>query len=93
MQIDLDGQVIKLIQQQIERGDYQDANDVVRDAVLMMNEREERLNRLRAELAIGLEQIERGEMIDLTPELLDEIATEAEANMRDGKPVRDAVKP
>jgi hypothetical protein len=32
-------------------------------------------------------------MIDLTPELLDEIATEAEANMRDGRPVRDAVKP
>jgi hypothetical protein len=40
-----------------------------------------------------LEQIERGEVIEFTPELLEELVREAEENMRLGKPVRSAVRP
>ena len=57
-----------------------------------MDERD-RAQALRADLQIGLEQIERGEVGDFTPELLDELAREAEQNARDGEPVWDAVKP
>ncbi|MGH2560955.1 MAG: type II toxin-antitoxin system ParD family antitoxin [Thermomicrobiales bacterium] len=93
MQVDIDSQVAGLIQQQIESGDYHDATEVVREAVRLMAERNRRLQQLRAEIAIGVEQIGRGELIDFTPELLDELSREAEENARIGKPVKDAVKP
>ncbi len=53
----------------------------------------DRMQALRDELQVGLEQIERGAVIDFTPDLLDELAREAEQNARDGKPIREAVKP
>ncbi|MGH2530690.1 MAG: type II toxin-antitoxin system ParD family antitoxin [Thermomicrobiales bacterium] len=93
MQVELDPQVAGLIRQQIESGQYHDASEVVREAMRLMVERDRRLQQLRAEVAIGLEQIERGELIDFTPELLDELSREAEENARNGKPVKDAVKP
>ncbi|HET8524825.1 MAG TPA: hypothetical protein VFL82_16460 [Thermomicrobiales bacterium] len=63
------------------------------DELPPMRDRERRLQELRADIAVGLEQIERGEVIEFTPELLEELVREAEENMRLGKPVRSAVRP
>ncbi|MDP9366608.1 MAG: type II toxin-antitoxin system ParD family antitoxin [Chloroflexota bacterium] len=81
-----------VIRERVESGRYPDAAAVVRDALRLLDERG-RLEALRAELRIGLEQAERGEVVDFTPELLDALARDAERNARDGKPVRDVVKP
>jgi antitoxin ParD1/3/4 len=93
MQVDLDPRVAGLIRQQVESGQYHNASEVVGEAMRLMLERDRRLQQLRAEVAIGVEQFERGEVVDFTLELLDELSREAEENARKGKPVKDAVKP
>ena len=71
-----------------------DAATVVREAMRLLIERDhQHAHALRAELRIGLEQIERGDLVDVSPDLLDQLVDEAEENARNGKPVRDAVKP
>ena len=93
MVVDLDPQTRAMIQERVATGRFSDENDVVREAVRLLDQRERRLAELRAELAIGKEQIERGELIDFTPDLLDELCRESEENARIGKPIKDAVKP
>lgn len=92
MDVWLDGQSATLIRQRVASGRFADAAAVVREALQLLDERD-RGEALRAELQIGLEQIARGEVVDFTPELLDDLTREAEQNAREGKPVRDAVKP
>ena len=85
------------IEQQIEAlvasGEFADANAVVADALVLLQARQERLRRLRAELEIGREQEERGELIELTAERLAEIKRQGRANLQAGRPIRDAVQP
>jgi hypothetical protein len=52
-----------------------------------------RLKRLRALLAVGLDQAERGELIELTPELLDEIDREVEEQFQRGEQPNPGVCP
>ncbi len=92
MDVWIDGQSATLIRQRLESGPYPDAAAVVHEALRLLDERD-RVQALRAELQVGLDQIDRGETVDFTLELLDELASEAEQNARAGKPVRDAVMP
>jgi putative addiction module CopG family antidote len=91
MQGDLDPQLAALIRQNVESGGYLDADEVIREALRLLDEHDRK--RLRAELQIGFDQIERGELVDFTPELLDQLVRESEENARNGKPIKDAVKP
>ncbi|MBB3607586.1 type II toxin-antitoxin system ParD family antitoxin [Rhizobium sp. BK602] len=52
------------IREQISSGRYGSASEVVRDALRGMEERMERLAALRAHLAEGAAQAERGEFVD-----------------------------
>ncbi len=52
------------IREQISSGRYGSASEVVRDALRDMEERMERLSALRAHIAEGLGQAERGEFAD-----------------------------
>ncbi len=93
MNLSLDTSSETLIRQKVESGLYRDAGEVVREALRLLDERDRRAEALRAELRIGLDQVERGELIDYTPELLEELSRQAEDDARDGKPIKDAVKP
>lgn len=73
-------------------GEYRDAGEVITAALRLLEERDRRLRWLRAEVQKGLDQFERGEFIEYTPALLEEIAREVEENILQGKPVRDAVE-
>jgi putative addiction module CopG family antidote len=77
----------------VASGNYADPGDVIDTAVSLLEVRERKLAWLRAELAIGEAQEQRGEFAELTPERLEAIKRQARENMRNGKPVRDAVKP
>ena len=77
----------------VASGQYADASDVVDKAVHLLAERERKLQWLRNEIAIGAEQVRRGELIEFTPELFEEIKRQAAENARQGMPVKDAVKP
>ena len=69
-------------------GNYADAGEVIDRAVSLLEERERKLARLRAELAIGEAQEQRGEVAELTPERFEAIKRQARENLRNGKPVK-----
>ena len=77
----------------IATGHFADGGEVIDRALRLLEQRERRLQWLRAELALAEEQAARGELIDFTPELLEEIKQRARDNARSGKPIRDTVKP
>jgi putative addiction module CopG family antidote len=93
MVVQVSPQVEAKIKQLVGSGHYADAGDVIDKAVQLLEERERRLARLRAELAIGEEQERRGEVVELTRERFDEIKRQALENARAGKPISDFVKP
>ena len=88
----LDDRSESLIRQRVASGRYADEAAVVRAALDLLEEHD-RIQALRDEIQIGLDQIARGEVVEFTPELLDQLSDEAEQNALSGKPVRDAVKP
>jgi len=69
MNISLTPQFEKLIRQKVKAGEYHTASEVIRDALRLLKERDqirqERLDALKDEIAIGIRQIESGEVLDL----------------------------
>lgn len=65
MNISLAQPLEALVQKKVASGFYNNASEVVREALRLMHERDQRdaarLERLRAEAAAGLEALERGE--------------------------------
>ena len=62
--------------------------DVMREAIRLLAEQDR-----RGWLIQALAEGERGDAIDLTPELIDQLCREAEENTAKGKLVRDSIKP
>ena len=56
-----------LIQQKIEAGPYSSVDELIQEALEALDERE-RLHNLCAKLQRGLDQIERGEVVEFTPD-------------------------
>jgi antitoxin ParD1/3/4 len=83
MNVSLTPQLETMIRQRVESGRYNNASEVVREALRLLEDHE-RLQHLRSLLAVGLEQERRGELVDFTPELMNEIEREAEAAHRRG---------
>lgn len=76
----------------IERGGYEDAEAVVDEALRVLEERNQYV-RLKAAIAIGVEQVERGEAVEWTPDFFDRLTREAIELARSGKPIKDEVRP
>lgn len=58
-----------------------------------MEEQDQRARQLRAAVAKGFDQLERGASVELTSERIERIRQRAIVNARSGKPVKDAVTP
>lgn len=83
-----------LVDRIVSTGQYQDADEVIGDALaLFLEEWERRLQWLKDELRPALEQEARGELIDVTPDYFEDVQRRALESARQGKPIRDAVKP
>lgn len=80
--ISLTDHLNRFIDVQVERGRHQNASEVVREALRLLDERDRRLQWLRAEIAIGDEQIARGELIDFTHERFEQIKRAAPSAVR-----------
>jgi len=76
MGIVLTQQLELMIQAKVDSGKYSDANEVVLEALRVL-EREEQLERLRAEVKIGHDQIEHGETIEWTPDTMARLIRES----------------
>jgi antitoxin ParD1/3/4 len=93
MHINLSPEMEQYLQSKVNSGYYSNASEVVRDAIRRMREEDEKLAALRAAVAVGDEQLERGEGMAYTPELLAKISEKAMVNARKGKKVSPDVTP
>jgi antitoxin ParD1/3/4 len=92
MNVSLTPHLETMIRQKVASGRYNNASEVVREALRLMEERDQH-ERLRAAIQIGREQIERGEGRLYTPELRDEIRRVAHRKAQEGKtPNADVVQ-
>jgi putative addiction module CopG family antidote len=73
------------VRQMVESGRYRDSGEALREAVTLLDERDRRLDWLRAAIAKSDEQFKRGEGIPYTPELLEEIDREVDERIRRGE--------
>jgi antitoxin ParD1/3/4 len=68
MNVSLTPDLERLVQEKVTSGLYSSANEVVREALRLLQERDElrriRLDDLRKEIAIGLAEADRGELLD-----------------------------
>lgn len=83
MNVSLTPHLETMIRQRVESGQYNNASEVVREALRLL-ESVERTHHLRSLLAVGLEQERRGEVVEFTPELEAEIDRRAEARFLAG---------
>jgi antitoxin ParD1/3/4 len=81
-----------MARQKVASGRDNNASEVVREALRLLEE-QDNLHRLRAALAVGQDQLDRGEDRPYTPELLEELKRQATENARLGIPIPDEVKP
>ena len=69
MNISLTPELAQFVQDLVQTGMYHSSSEVIRDGLRLLREREQlrqiRIGELRKELAIGLEQLERGEVAPL----------------------------
>ena len=84
MNVSLTPQLEAMIRQRVESGRYNNASEVVREALRLLEEHE-RVQHLRSLLAVGLEQAHRGELVEFTPELMEDIHRRAEERFRRGE--------
>lgn len=75
------------IKGKVESGFYTSENEVVRDAVRRMREEEERIARFQAAVRIGDEQIERGDTVPYSKELMEQISQRAVQRAKQGQPI------
>ena len=74
-----------MIRARIEHGEYADATDVVEKALLRMEQEDQaKLERLRVALKAGLDDLDRGEGLEYTPEVHAEILANARRKIREG---------
>jgi antitoxin ParD1/3/4 len=92
MNVSLTPRLEAMIRQKVESGMYNNASEVVREALRLLEERD-RLQRLRSLLAVGLEQEQRGELVEFTPELRDKMDRRAEERFQRGEQPKPDVGP
>lgn len=85
MTIQLPADVEDRIRARVARGDFPDAGEVVREAMRLLEEQERQLDEFRSKLRIGLDQLDRGEGVPYTPELMARIRRDVADRFRRGE--------
>ncbi|HEY7030799.1 MAG TPA: type II toxin-antitoxin system ParD family antitoxin [Thermomicrobiales bacterium] len=84
MNVTLTPEAEALVRRQIEAGRFQTADEVIEEALGVLDERE-RMEQLRAKLQVGIDQADRGELVDWTPELREQIRQSARRRVKLGE--------
>jgi len=92
MDVSLTPTMAALVQEKVASGRFADPEAVVREALRALD-RWDRLERLRAAVAVAAAEVERGEVVEWTPDFWAELRREAEEASRRGLPIDDDVKP
>jgi len=64
MSITLTPELEKLVEDKVKSGAYRSSDEVLAEALHMLDERQRKIEALRADLQIGLDQAERGEVVE-----------------------------
>ncbi|CAN5705827.1 hypothetical protein BH23PLA1_BH23PLA1_10180 [soil metagenome] len=84
MSVRLPRELEDLIQKKVESGQYDSPYEVVREALQLLDDRDKlreiRLEELRREIQIGIDQADRGELLD-GPEAIDRIREKIRAKL------------
>lgn len=82
----------RVVREGIAGGRYEDEEQVLTEALTLLEARD-RLEQLRASLRIGWEQIERGETVPYSTELMEQLKREAHEDVLAATAIPDDVKP
>ena len=74
----------ELIQQKVESGYYNNASEVVREALRLLETRDQQLSWLRAKMAESEEQVRRGEVYEDTDEFWEALDREVDERLARG---------
>jgi putative addiction module CopG family antidote len=85
MSIHLPPDVEASIRQKVQRGQFPDEGEVMREAIRLLDERKDQLDTLRAKVRVGLDELDRDEGAEWTPELKERLIREAEEMFRRGE--------
>jgi antitoxin ParD1/3/4 len=83
MNVSLTPQLEAMIRERVASGRYNNASEVVRDALRHLEEHERR-EHLRALLAVGEDDERQGNLVDYTPGFMEDIYQEADELFRRG---------
>lgn len=92
MNVSLTPQLEAMVRRKVESGLYNNASEVVREALRLMEERD-RFRRLQRAIALADAQHARGEVATWTSDSLAELIQEADEADRLGLPISDGVQP
>jgi len=93
MNVNLGNHLESMVRQKVADGRYTNASEVVREALRRMEDHDVKLQQLRSLIAEGEADVRAGRVFDWTPELMDQIAAEAEEETQLGLPIPDHVLP
>ena len=93
MHVNLSPEMEHFIKSKVASGFYGNATEVVRDAIRRMQAEEERRMAFRAAVAAGDAELDRGEGVGYTREVLEAITEEAVQTMHSGRPIDPDVIP
>ncbi|MFQ5462420.1 MAG: type II toxin-antitoxin system ParD family antitoxin [Phycisphaerae bacterium] len=86
MNVSLTPMLEQLVQRKLATGLYNSASEVIREALRLLEERDEmrkiRLETLRAEVGVGLNQLERGQVTEYEDQSLNTLAVDIKAKGR-----------
>ena len=83
MNVSLTPELEAMIRQQVDSGRYNNASEVVREALRLLDEHQ-RVQHLRSLLAVGLEDERRGDLVEFTPEWIEGLDRRVEERFRRG---------
>ncbi len=92
MNVNLTPELEAMVRQKVETGLYNNAGEVVREALRLLEDRDRR-EQLRAAIAIGDEQFARGEFTIWTAGSIRRLMQEADEEELQGLPIGDDVLP
>jgi antitoxin ParD1/3/4 len=86
MNVSLTSELEEFVNRKVASGMYQTASEVVREALRLLREHDQlhqsKLDELRREIAIGVEQAEQGQVTPLTEELIEQTKARGQGRRR-----------
>jgi antitoxin ParD1/3/4 len=93
MHINLSPEMEGYIKSRVASGFYGNATEVIRDAIRRMQSEDARVSAWQEAIAKGEAQLDRGEGIAYTPELMENLMQSAIATMHSDQPINPDVLP